>query len=28
MLDIAGDAFSDIVGAISSERSLEGWRRV
>jgi CBS domain-containing protein len=27
LLEIAGDAFYDIVGAISSERSLEGWRR-
>jgi len=27
LLDVAGDAFYDIVGAISSERSLEGWRR-
>ena len=27
LLDIAGDAFYDIVGAINSERSLESWRR-
>ena len=27
LLDVAGDAFYDIVGAINSERSLEGWRR-
>ena len=27
VLDVAGDAFYDIVGAINSERSLEGWRR-
>ena len=27
LLDIAGDAFHDIVGAINSERSLESWRR-
>jgi CBS domain-containing protein len=27
ILDVTGDTFSDIVGAISSERSLEGWRR-
>jgi CBS domain-containing protein len=27
LLDVAGDAFENIVGAINSERSLEGWRR-
>ena len=27
LIEIAGDALNDVVGAIASERSLESWRR-